>query len=637
MSRSKTYDVLGVAAGTFALYAATAGPSLVPYRDAGEMATSIPLLGILHPTSYPLYSIGGFLFGRLLPWGNSAYRLNLFSALAMAGAWALVWWLVANLERRAVAYATIVLGALSYHFWWHALVSEMYALNVFFIVALLLVYQRRQLLLWGFIFGLGLANRSDLLLTLPAFALGFWRDPAWAPERQTRHIVALFFCIAAGLGLYLFLPLRAAQQPLMNWDDPSNVERFLRSVLRRGYGGGLDLLSSAYATGENFFSEMQLYVEHLWRDYSYIGLPLALAGVFFGRRRHPAWTLLLIAGWTITGPVFIFLGNLPPNTHAVAILEAAYLMPDVFFLALAAMGIAAFLSWRVEQVWVIAGAVLIGAASIGKAVTVYPEVNQRHNFLALDFNRNTYASLPAPALVVGRSDVPLFTLYYGHWGPMHAVGRIPIAQGLAGSPWYQTMIYRDESGLNVNVLKDGAGWTAFAHQNSGWGLYAAQDIDWPADGAEHFEARGLVNRFMESAAIANSASTITSKNLLRNFYVYRDTYIYGHYRDFFSNELIEAYAKAWMRIGDEDALRMAMALKPDMPYAPFQLAYLYYARGDFATAARYYARTLKNFDVMEQEADAWKTFPALKESIQRDHNLARTHWKAVQQRLQVKP
>ena len=144
----RAYSALLIVGLAFGLYVSTAGPSLVPYRDAGEMATSVPMLGILHPTSYPLYSIAGFVFSQL-PLGNPAYRLNVFSALAMACAGGLLWLLFLQMEGKWAALGTVLLGALSYHFWWHSVVSEMYALNVLFLAALLWAYGRRMFLLVG--------------------------------------------------------------------------------------------------------------------------------------------------------------------------------------------------------------------------------------------------------------------------------------------------------------------------------------------------------------------------------------------------------------------------------------------------------------------------------------------------------
>ena len=76
----------------------------------------------------------------------------------MACAWGL---LVAASPTRWKEWAlrrlgTLLLGALSYHFWWHSAVSEMYALNVFFLAALLWAYASLvEFLLWAFIFKCG--------------------------------------------------------------------------------------------------------------------------------------------------------------------------------------------------------------------------------------------------------------------------------------------------------------------------------------------------------------------------------------------------------------------------------------------------------------------------------------------------
>ena len=71
---------------SFALYLHTAGPGLVPFRDAGEMATTVYSLGILHPPGYPSYTLIGHLFDQV-PLGNPAYRLNVFSGLMLSFTW----------------------------------------------------------------------------------------------------------------------------------------------------------------------------------------------------------------------------------------------------------------------------------------------------------------------------------------------------------------------------------------------------------------------------------------------------------------------------------------------------------------------------------------------------------------------
>ena len=69
---------------TFALYVFTAYPSVAPYRDSGEMSTVIPTLGVAHPPGYPFYIITSNVITRLIPFGNTAKKISAVSALFMA-------------------------------------------------------------------------------------------------------------------------------------------------------------------------------------------------------------------------------------------------------------------------------------------------------------------------------------------------------------------------------------------------------------------------------------------------------------------------------------------------------------------------------------------------------------------------
>ena len=54
--------------------------------DDGEMATAALHMGVPHPSGYPLWTILGGLFVKLIPFGNGSWKLNLFSGLCAASA-----------------------------------------------------------------------------------------------------------------------------------------------------------------------------------------------------------------------------------------------------------------------------------------------------------------------------------------------------------------------------------------------------------------------------------------------------------------------------------------------------------------------------------------------------------------------
>ncbi|UCC65494.1 MAG: DUF2723 domain-containing protein, partial [Anaerolineae bacterium] len=72
-----------------AVYVVTAAPDILP-ADFGEFQLVAALLGVAHPFGFPLYTMAGHLFIRLLPWGTPAYRLNLMSGVLAAGTLVLV-------------------------------------------------------------------------------------------------------------------------------------------------------------------------------------------------------------------------------------------------------------------------------------------------------------------------------------------------------------------------------------------------------------------------------------------------------------------------------------------------------------------------------------------------------------------
>src|SRR5207245_1551324 len=121
-------------------------------------------------------------------------------------------------------------------------------------------------------------------------------------------------------------------------------------------------------------------------------------------------------------------------------------------------------------------------------------------------------------------------------------------------------------------------------------------------------------------------------------------YRYDAHRDFFSPELIEEYANAWMEWGKlllrshqeaaaVDAFTHALALKPEMPYPAFQIGFIYFQQGKWDRADFYYRWCVESFRRMSRNADAWKSFPEIRAGLHRDQAQAMAHWGVIQERL----
>jgi hypothetical protein len=95
--RAKTNFIITMtlALSSLALYVRTAAPTVLT-ADGGEFQFVPYMAGIAHPTGYPLYTMLGWLWSHVLPFGDVAYRMNLFS----------VWWAAAAVT---LLYITAIL------------------------------------------------------------------------------------------------------------------------------------------------------------------------------------------------------------------------------------------------------------------------------------------------------------------------------------------------------------------------------------------------------------------------------------------------------------------------------------------------------------------------------------------------
>src|SRR5581483_9410554 len=100
-----------------------------------------------------------------------------------------------------------------------------------------------------------------------ALAVG-WRT---VPPRSWLLVVAAFLL---GLVIYAYLPLRAAQQPTVNWGDPSTPARFVDHVTGaayRGYFGGRPLSQVAL--------RVPVVAQLMLEQVTWLGVILVLLGI----------------------------------------------------------------------------------------------------------------------------------------------------------------------------------------------------------------------------------------------------------------------------------------------------------------------------------------------------------------------
>ncbi|HSG09007.1 MAG TPA: DUF2723 domain-containing protein [Longimicrobiales bacterium] len=221
----------------FALYLVTLAPSTA-FWDTSEYIATAHILGIPHPPGNALFVALARTWSVLLsPLGLPvAVRLNLFAAATSASASALLF-LVAHRVlapvlgdgRRALLGAALaaLVGATAFTVWNQSTVNEkVYTLSVLVIAAVtwlgVLWADRRdaagseRYLLWAlFLMALGSTNHLMSVLPLPALALMVLVTKPSVFFRPALLGRALLLGVL-GLSFNFFLPVRAAQDPVIN-------------------------------------------------------------------------------------------------------------------------------------------------------------------------------------------------------------------------------------------------------------------------------------------------------------------------------------------------------------------------------------------------------------------------------------
>ncbi len=286
---------------TLLVYTRNLCPSLW-WMDSGEFVFHSTVLGIPHPTGYPLYIQLGKLL-TLLPGLGVGFAMNLFSAVMASLTVVLLYRIILALEgERFPAFITSLIFAFSFTFWSQAEIAEVYTLHAFFLslIILLLLEMRktgdmRVFLLLSFVLGLSFTHHMSTVLILPSvlfFVIMFKRDEVLCPWVIVPSI-ALFL---VGLSVYLFIPLRAHLPP------PFNYPR-LHDVDVGDFMGLLWLVTGRIVKADMFqYSIAELdkpitfYLVKLMRDFLYAGFVLGVLGALtqFHRERFTFTTLFLI-------------------------------------------------------------------------------------------------------------------------------------------------------------------------------------------------------------------------------------------------------------------------------------------------------------------------------------------------------
>lgn len=431
MTLVKRIDVTAILSFILPLifYLLTLAPS-VTFFDSGEFVTAIASLGSAHSPGYPLFISYAKPF-TWIPFGNVAFRVNFATAVSAAaacfGVYLLLSHLLLNEEiprlggwlRKAVALGAALMFAFTPRLWLQSNHDKPYPLISFIsaIVLYLLFLWRDHyregderpsfVYLGAFLCGLAFGAHQTIILLLPAFA---WLllSLEWRLVTRLKEIIIMIFFGLIGFSIYLHIPIRASQKPLLNWGDASSLSQFLWHFLRKGY---------PVEPPQRDFTLLwdQINAYNVPHEFTWVGMTLLLLGMISSFRKQRDVILAYLVGLLSFLAVIAGYFNTPKE---MIFLTEEFFTPLYLYSAVI-IGLGLFAIIRTGIVWIPSRNIAlfaVGLLTLGLPAALcarnYYENDQHENYIAFDYASNTLRELPQRACLFTWGDSGAFPLWY---------------------------------------------------------------------------------------------------------------------------------------------------------------------------------------------------------------------------------
>ncbi|MGA8661526.1 MAG: DUF2723 domain-containing protein [Candidatus Cybelea sp.] len=286
--------------------------------DTAELQGVPYMLGIAHPTGFPLYTLVGYVWSHVVAIGSVAFAMNAMSGIAIAIT-ALAAYAVAREigAGRWVALFATLWFAFTQDVWAHAARAEAQDLAV--ACEAIAIYAFLRWMRTGedrwfagafTLCGLAMAAHPNALWLLPGLVIG----TLVAARKPSLRLAALSVALMlAGLALYLYLPLRSAYVVAHGLDPTAGLQGVNGGIFwnyndpRTLHGLALELTGSQFHTPGYFaeaFNPLRIgdalwaFVTGTQAQYGMFATFLVLAGVAAAWRRNWRTTLVLCVACT---------------------------------------------------------------------------------------------------------------------------------------------------------------------------------------------------------------------------------------------------------------------------------------------------------------------------------------------------
>jgi tetratricopeptide (TPR) repeat protein len=465
----------------FIIYLLTLAPSVIQI-DSGELTAVQATLGIAHPTGYPLFTIIGYLFLKLpLPF-TIIYKANLLAAI-----WCLFGILffiksitlllqnftilqrtdkkVKNKKQQVDEYGgennklnvlvSSVTGALflafSKTYWMQSTSVEVYSLQIFLFT--LIIYaslnaffsQKESLTDWiwaGIALAFGFSNHMTTLLTLPFIAILFFLKEGFKKHAFKKVLITFIASFPIIILFYLYLPIRASSNPVINWGNPINLENIFRHVSGKQYQ--VWLFSSMDAAKK----QLVYFIENLPTEFTIPGLLLALIGLGYIFKQS------IKLFWILT--ISFLTALLYSINYDIVDIDSYFLFNNILIAGFISFGIYWVILWlqkkyRLKEKFF----VLLIAFGLLPTIINFNSVDQSEQHAFEDYTKAILESVEKNAIIFSYQwDYFISASYYFQFVENFRSDVAVVDKELLRRSWYYTQLERSYPAILKNIKND---------------------------------------------------------------------------------------------------------------------------------------------------------------------------------------
>lgn len=415
---------------TFAIYLHNVSPSVYG-GDVGDFVIASLTRGIAHPSGYPLFVLLGVIFDQLPIHQTPAWKVGLVSVFFSSFSVVVMYFIILELlKKRLLAVITALSLAFLYSFWLYAEVAEVFALNSFFELFLLLLgilyYTRKKIVflyLLSFFAGLSLTNHEIIVLLFPSLFLLIIKAN-WKILLNRLVLIKCIVLFLLGLLPYIYIPIADSHisDTTFTWDTQHSLKETIHHIFRLEYGWHPNTDKNVSAR----VFPLLAYVAYWLRELPFIALISCIAGVYSMIRQRKVYILgVILLAFALSGPGYILYGSTPvADEFTQGVLERFYGISPLFFLIFLPFGITLCIDIIIKLLTLLQPGIIkkiyyknflllpFFIIPLYLFLQNFPTTNLHNIRIGDDFGKDLLASLPKNSTLLLYGDTVVFNAVY---------------------------------------------------------------------------------------------------------------------------------------------------------------------------------------------------------------------------------